>query len=60
MKELRRWVRVNQQRWREKRDDRETKGLVCDERASAMERERDERLWREKELIFTHKILIYL
>ena len=49
VKELRRWVRVNQQRWREKRDDRETKGLVCDERASERERERWETMERERE-----------
>ena len=40
MKELQRWVRVNRQRWRERGDDKEARGLVCDERVSAMKRER--------------------
>ena len=59
VKELRRWVRVNRQWWREREDDKEARGL-CVMKKLQRWRERDERPWREKELIFTHKILIYL
>ena len=44
--------RVNRQRWREKGDDREARGLVCDERASTMDRERWETMERERTNIY--------
>ena len=47
---------VNWQRWRERGDEREERGLVR-ERVSTMEREMRDH--GERELMFTNKILIY-